>query len=100
MNAKKNHFATRFATGLAFLVCLLAGLSPQPAQAQTYSDAGFASELVVTLPRFTPVGLTWAPDGRMFIWQRNGVVRIFKNGVLLPTPFINIGNQVNSFTVG
>src|SRR6266850_2940069 len=95
---KKNRFVARLAAGLAVFVCALAALSPHSARAQTYSDAGFASELVVTLPRFTPVGLTWAPDGRMFIWQRNGIVRIFKNGALLPAPFINISNQVNTFT--
>jgi hypothetical protein len=58
MKAKKNHFVIRFAVGLAMLACMLAGLAPHPAKAQTYSDAGFASELVATLPRFTPVGLT------------------------------------------
>ena len=94
---KKNRFAARLAAGLVVFVCALAALSPHSARAQTYSDPGFASELDATLPRFTPVGLTWAPDGRMFIWQRNGVVRIFKNGALLPTPFINIGNQVNQY---
>jgi chitodextrinase/glucose/arabinose dehydrogenase len=95
---KKNRFVARLAAGLVVFGCALAALSPNPARAQTYSDAGFASELVATLPRFTPVGLTWAPDGRMFIWQRNGIVRIFKNGALLPTPFVNISNQVNTFT--
>lgn len=33
----------------------------------------------------------------MFIWQKNGVVRIYKNGVLLPTPFIDISGQVNTY---
>jgi glucose/arabinose dehydrogenase len=94
---KNNRFVARLAAGLVVFVGALAALSPHPARAQTYSDAGFASELVATLPRFTPVGLTWAPDGRMFIWQRNGIVRIFKNGALLPTPFVNISNQVNTF---
>jgi glucose/arabinose dehydrogenase len=53
------------------------------------------AETVATLPAFKPVGLTFAPDGRIFIWQENGIVRIFKNGVLLPTPFLNLGNKVN-----
>lgn len=66
------------------------------AQAQiTFTDPGFVSEVVATLPAFSPVGLTFAPDGRMLIWQKEGMVRILKNGSLLPTPFINISTKVN-----
>ena len=31
----------------------------------------------------------------MFIWQKNGQVRIFKNGALLPTPFLDLAPRVN-----
>jgi len=31
--------------------------------------------------------LAWSPDARLFVGQRNGMVRIIKNGSLLPTPF-------------
>jgi chitodextrinase len=70
---------------------------PVPVLAQTFSDPGLASELVTTLAPSTPIGLAWAPDGRMFIWTKNGVVRVFKNGVLLPTPFIDLSGSVNTF---
>ncbi len=33
----------------------------------------------------------------MFVWQKNGVVRIIKNGQLLPTPFIDLSVKVNTF---
>lgn len=66
-------------------------------QAQTFTDPGFVAETVTTLPPYDAVGLTFAPDGRIFIWQKTGVVRIFKNGVLLTTPFIDIHTRVNSF---
>ena len=33
----------------------------------------------------------------MFIWQRNGVIRIYKNGQLLATPFLDISAYVNGF---
>src|SRR3954470_16932857 len=59
-----------------------------PAAAQTFTDPAFNTELVATVPAFSPVGLAWAPDGRLFIWQKNGIVRIVKNGTLLPTPFL------------
>ena len=55
------------------------------------------AETVATVPPYTLVGLTFAPDGRMFVWQKNGVVRILKNGVLLPTPFIDVSSHVNTF---
>ncbi|MCH8855474.1 MAG: PQQ-dependent sugar dehydrogenase [Proteobacteria bacterium] len=38
--------------------------------------------------------LAFAPDGRVFIATLNGRVRIIKDGVLLPQPFITI--SVNS----
>jgi glucose/arabinose dehydrogenase len=71
-------------------------LVPARLPAQTFSDPGFVSDTIVTLPPYSPVGLTFAPDGRMFVWQENGVVRVFKNGALLPTPFIDISSHVNS----
>ncbi|MEO6543495.1 MAG: PQQ-dependent sugar dehydrogenase, partial [Nitrospiraceae bacterium] len=70
---------------------------PTTARAETFSDPVFSAEVVTTLPPFLPVGVTWASDGRMFIWQRNGVIRLYKNGQLLPTPFLNISAQVNVF---
>ncbi|MEO7863223.1 MAG: PQQ-dependent sugar dehydrogenase [Nitrospirales bacterium] len=80
------------------IVCCVIGQSfPHFAQAQTFSDPGFTSEVVTTLPQFLPVGVTWASDGRMFIWQRNGVIRVYKNGQLLPTPFLDISANVNQF---
>ena len=71
--------------------------------AETFHDPGFVSELVVRLESFSPVGVTFAPDGRLFIWDKAGVVRIFKPpqngqpGELLSTPFIDIRSQVNQF---
>lgn len=64
----------------------------------TFSDPGFFSETVATLPPFQPVGLTFAPDGRIFVWQRNGVINIVKNGTLLQTPFLDFSDRVNTYT--
>ncbi len=69
-----------------------------PAQgAPTFTDPGFVSETIATLPPFTPVGLAFAPDGRIFVWQKSGIVRIIKDGVLLPAPFLDIESQVNQY---
>ena len=70
---------------------------PPAAQAETFSDPGFTAEVVTTLPPFLPVGVTWASDERLFIWQRNGVIRVYKNGQLLATPFLDLSANVNTF---
>ena len=47
-----------------------------------------------------PVFITNAGDGsnRLFIVQQSGQIRIFKNGSLLSTPFLNISGLVSNFT--
>ena len=69
-----------------------------PRRHHLHGCRGFFSEPVATLAPFKPVGVTFAPDGRIFIWQRDGVIRIVKNGALLPTPFLNFSNKVNTYT--
>jgi glucose/arabinose dehydrogenase len=74
----------------------LALISPGAARAQTFSDPGFAAQTVVTLPPYQLVGTAWTSNGGMFIWQKNGLVRIYRNGALLPTPFIDLRGKVNT----
>jgi len=75
---------------------LMTGVTIPCVHAQgTFADPGFIAETVVHLPPFTAVGLAFAPDGRMFIWEKSGVVRIVKNSELLATPFIDISSRVN-----
>lgn len=75
---------------------MLGCLAVAPVSAQHFADPGFSGETVATLPQYQPVGLAWAPDGRMFIWQKNGTVRILKHGTLVPTPFLDIGDHLNT----
>ena len=53
----------------------------------------------LTLSTLVPVGGTTSPiairnaadgSGRIFIVQRNGIVRVHKNGALLATPLVSI----------
>src|SRR5262245_46948468 len=76
-------------SGLALLLARLAG-------AQSFSDPGFVAETVVVLPPFEPVGLTFSPDGRMFLWQKDGLVLVYHDGAL--QPFLDLRGRVN--TVG
>jgi hypothetical protein len=38
-----------------------------------------------------------APDTRILIAEKSGIVRIVKNGALLPTPFIDLSDRVNDY---
>ncbi|GEM_PF-1500844 len=42
-----------------------------------------------------PVGITHNNDERLFINERNGVIRILEKGRILPQPFLDITNRVN-----
>lgn len=37
-----------------------------------------------------PTAMEIAPDGRVFVCQQSGALRVIKNGVLLPTPFLTL----------
>ncbi len=74
------------------LVCLAPA-----ALAETFVSPDFSSELVTTLEEFKPVGVTWSAGGDMYIWQRDGVVRVYADGQLLPTPFVDLSSQVNTY---
>ena len=84
---------------LVAVIGVVAGLvaSQGPAAADSFSDPGFATERVATVPPYTLVGMAFAPDGRIFVWQKNGIVRVIKNGQLLPTPFIDLSAKVNTY---
>lgn len=43
------------------------------------------------------VGLAFAPDGRMFVWERGGRVWTVENGVKSSTPFLNISEEVGGW---
>lgn len=44
-----------------------------------------------------PTAFDWSPDGqRMYVAQKNGVVRVINNGTLSSTPFIDISGEVNN----
>lgn len=81
---------------LIILALIGSAVQFSPAKAETLFPAGFVSESVV--PSLTgPTTIAFAPDGRMFIGQKDGRVRVFQNGVLLPTDFIDISSKVNNF---
>jgi glucose/arabinose dehydrogenase len=81
----------RFA--LAAVGCLLACglLVPPPAAAAPPQD--FQTSLVVGSGLDGPSGFEIAPDGRIFILERTGKIKIFKDGQLLAQPFADLPSE-------
>lgn len=73
------------------LTLLVAVLGARTAQAQSADalPAGFAVTRVAG-GLTTPTQMVIAPDGRIFVCEKAGKVRIIKNGALLATPFVTI----------
>jgi len=42
-----------------------------------------------------PTAMELAPDGRIFVCEQGGALRVIKNGVLLSTPFLTVGVDSN-----
>ena len=63
--------------------------------ATTSVSAATVLRPVVTSGLTNPVYVTSAPDGsgRLFVLEQAGRIRIIKNGVLLPTPFLDISDM-------
>jgi glucose/arabinose dehydrogenase len=76
--------------GKLVLVSLLLGalmLSERASQAAL--PAGFV-DITMAANITNSSCMAVAPDGRVFVGQQNGVVRLIKNGVMLPTPFVTV----------
>ncbi len=50
---------------------------------------GFTDSLV-TAGLSNPTAMALAPDGRIFVCEQGGALRVIKNGVLLATPFLTV----------
>ena len=63
----------------------------------TYGSAPLQLGLQLVADGLTAPDYLTAPDGdsRLFVVERNGRIRIIENGVLLPTPYLDITNRVN-----
>ena len=55
--------------------------------------AGFAETSIAGLT--SPTAMALASDGRIFVCQQNGNLRVIKNGALLATPFLTVAVNAN-----
>ena len=69
-------------TSVLTLTC--AGITFAATVPQGFTDSLVASGLN------TPTAMAIAPDGRIFVCQQGGALRVIKNGVLLGTPFLTV----------
>ena len=77
---------------VAVVVMLVAGVAAAaPAFAAPPED--FQTSLVVGDGLDGPSGFEIAPDGRIFILERSGKIKIVKDGQLLPTPFADLPSE-------
>jgi glucose/arabinose dehydrogenase len=91
--------ASKFALGISrktallnlFAALLFSGLSivsPFAVRAATlpanFTETQLASGLT------NPTAMAFAPDGRLFVCQQGGQLRVIKNGSLLATPFVTV----------
>src|SRR5687768_16154028 len=51
---------------------------------------GLTESIVVQAQLSNPTAMEFAPDGRLFVLQQGGQIRVIKNGALLATPFHTI----------
>ncbi len=80
------HLAHALAT--IFLLVLLLGQT-LPASAATNLPPGFEDVTVVS-GFASPTAMEFAPDGRLFVAEQGGKLRVVKNGTLLTTPFVTV----------
>ncbi len=81
---------------LSSFVILFVVASAAPARAQTLRSTLVAGGLD------QPIGLTSPPGDvhRLFVVGRTGTIRIIRDGVLLPTPFLDIQSEVSTYGEG
>lgn len=66
--------------------------TPPPSEAFTAADGTRYAVEVVYRNLEAPWSMAFAPDGRLFITERPGRVRIAQNGALLPQPALTVGD--------
>jgi len=77
------------------VIATLTATTPPTRQVEFPDPAGYQWRLV-SGGLNSPVGLANAGDGsqRLFVLEQPGVIRILREGALLPDPFLDISNQV------
>jgi glucose/arabinose dehydrogenase len=75
-------------------------LSPWSSARVTFANgsalpAGFSRTQFVTGLSGPATAMAFAPDGRLFVAEQGGALRVVKNGTLLPTPFVTVNTTAD-----
>ena len=81
-----------------FVGSVVASLGDSQAIAATSLPAGF-EETLVAGGLGSPTAMAFSPDGRLFVAEQAGKLRVIKNGVLLQNPFLTV-SVVSNFERG
>jgi len=71
------------------LLSLLFAAALAPLTSAASLPEGFVERAVAT-GLAGPTAMAFAPDGRLFVCQQDGRLRVVKNGALLPEPFVTV----------
>jgi glucose/arabinose dehydrogenase len=96
--AKRSKASWLIAAVLLALLTAAAALATHvtnPAVAASNFPTGF-SETLLDNGLSEPTAMAFAPDGRIFVAEQGGKVRVFKDGTLLDQPFVDLTNKVDS----
>jgi glucose/arabinose dehydrogenase len=76
---------------------LATSTAPPPAYAATFPNAADYEWQTILSGLYRPVDIQPANDGsgRLFIIEKNGLIRMYENGQLLEVPFLDITDRVN-----
>jgi glucose/arabinose dehydrogenase len=77
-------------------ICFVLLLIGVPVRARADLPAGFVAS-PVGYDWAEPVGIAFDDNGRGYVWERGGRVFIIQNGVKLPTPLLDISDEVGAW---
>jgi glucose/arabinose dehydrogenase len=86
-STESRHNGARDTATIALLILFLF-ITAEPSRAATL-PSGF-SETLITNGLSNPTAFEIAPDGRIFVCQQGGQLRVIKSGTLLATPFVSL----------
>lgn len=76
----------------AYVVAFIAASLLSAAGYAATLPSGF-SETRIAAGLASPTSMAVAPDGRVFVTEQTGRLRVIRNGVLLPQPFVTLGTN-------
>src|SRR5207245_1469077 len=76
---------------------VLAQAAPTPTPTPPPLPTNFVTDTLVSSGLTQPTNFAFLPDGRILIAEKAGVVKLYKNGQLQPTPFLDIHDRVNGY---